>query len=437
MKLQERAKSTLPCGHRVIDCLYMSTNYSGAGKLPVNVVIIGGGFGGLETALSLKNLLPSTVRITLVDRGEYHSFIPSIHEVVSGAVRARDIQIPLALILGLAGIEFVCDEVLSLDAKSKKVLASSGVLDYDYVVVSSGAENNFYGVQGAETFSHRFRSPEDAERIHSDLGSLLTDRKRVCSVVIAGGGTEGVEVAGEVLDLIRGRGYGPDLNAGKLTLTLIHGQDNLLPGFPVKAQEFSREYLLRKGVTILTGNRIAEVRQDSVILDSGVRHDMSMLIWTGGIQPSRLIRELPLTKDPNGWLKVTDRLHSPDDESVYGVGDIISIYADDRPLSLTRLAYHAMDQALIASMNINSRLQGRRQVGYSPKDKPQLVSLGREMGIYAYKDRVLSGPWVVLLKKAVQAKHLMTYLTKPGFAPVTSRIPGQEFRHLLRILSPL
>ena len=405
--------------------------------MPENVVIIGGGFGGLETALSLKSLLPSTVQITLIDRREYHSFVPSIHEVVSGAVRARDIQIPLALILGLAGIEFVRDEVLSLDVKSKKVHTSSRGLDYDYLVLSSGAENNFYEVQGAETFSHRFRSPEDAEHIHADLSSLLTDRNQLCSVVIAGGGPEGIEVAGEVLDLIWGRGYGHDLNSGKLTLKLIHGQDSLLPGFPVKAQEFSMEYLLRKGVIILTGHRIIEVQQNSVILGSGVKHDMSMLIWTGGIQPTRLIQELPLTKDPNGWLKVTDRLHSPDDEYVYGVGDIISIYVNDEPLSLTRLAYHAMDQALIASMNINSHLKGRRQVGYSPKDKPQLVSLGKEMGIFTSKDRVLSGQWVVLLKKLVQARHLMTYLTKPGLSPITSRIPGSEFLHLLRIVSPL
>jgi len=128
------------------------------------------------------------VPITLVDRGEYHSFIPSIHEIVSGANRARDIQIPLALILGLAGIAFVRDEVLSLDLESKKVLTSSRILDYDYLVLSSGVENNFYDVRGAETFSHRFRSPEDAERIHADLCSLLADKTQACSIVIAGGG---------------------------------------------------------------------------------------------------------------------------------------------------------------------------------------------------------------------------------------------------------
>jgi NADH dehydrogenase len=405
--------------------------------MPEHAVIIGGGFGGLETALSLRNLLPSSASITLVDRSEYHAFIPSIHNVVSGEIRARDIQIPLALVLRLAGIEFVHDEVISADVRDKKVVMSSRVLDYDYLVLSSGGENNFYSIKGAETFSHRFRSPEDAERIYADFCSLLDDRNQKCPIIIAGGGPEGVEVAGELLDLIRGRGYGHDLNSGRISLQLIHGQDNLLPGFPVKAQEFSREYLLQKGATIVAGHRIVEAQQNSVILDSGLKYETSMLIWTGGIQPTRLIQELPLAKDPNGWLKVTDRLHSPDDDHVYGVGDIVGIYIRDEPLTLTRLAYHALDQAMIASMNINSHLRGQRQVDYSPKDKPQLVSLGKEMGIYTRKDMVLSGQWVVLLKKIVQARHLMTYLTKPGLSAITSSIPGLGFRQLLRMLSPL
>jgi NADH dehydrogenase len=246
-----------------------------------------------------------------------------------------------------------------------------------------------------------------------------------------------VEVAGELLDLVKKRGFGHDLNSGKISLALVQGEDSLLSGFPVKAQEFAREYLLQKGVRVITGDRIVEVQKNAVILDAGMKLDMSILIWTGGIRPTRLIQELPLTKDPKGWLKVTERLHSPDDEYVYGVGDIISIYVHDEPLPLARLASHALDQALIAGMNINSHLRGRRQVGYLPKDRPQLVSLGKDMGICTRKDRVLSGQWVVLLKKVVQARHLMTYLTKPGLSAVTSKIPGPGVRHLLRMLSPL
>ena len=159
--------------------------------MSVNVVIVGGGFGGLETALSLKNLLQSSVRITLVDKSEYHSFMPSIHEIISGKILTRDIQIPLSLVLGIAGIEFVHDMVLSVDLPNNQVITSSQSLNFDYLVLASGAENNFYDVKGAEIFAHRFRSPDDAERIHADLEVLLNQRDERRSVIIAGGGTEG------------------------------------------------------------------------------------------------------------------------------------------------------------------------------------------------------------------------------------------------------
>jgi NADH dehydrogenase len=414
-----------------------NAQHQGVRQMSVNIVVVGGGFGGLETALSLKNLLHSSARIRLIDKSEYHAYMPSIHEIISGRIRTRDIQISLSLVLGIAGIEFVHDQVLSVDLINRQVVTSaSEALDFDYLVLASGAENNFYDVRGAEVFSHRFRSPDDAERIHADLDMLLTRRGKPCAVIIAGGGTEGMEVAGEVLDMITERGFGRDLTSGRISLEIIQAQEGLLPGFPAKVQKFAREYLSGKGIKIITGNRIAEVQQGSVILESGMVRDMSMLIWTGGIQPAKLIRELPLTRDPQGWLKVNARLQSPDDIRVYGVGDIISIYEGEKSLALSRLAYHAVDQALIASLNIARHLQKGRQVGYAPKAKPQLISIGKDTGIFVSQDRFLSGQWVVLLKKALQTKHIMTYLTKPTVSTFVSKVPGVEFRHLLRLRLP-
>jgi NADH dehydrogenase len=405
--------------------------------MSVNIVIVGGGFGGLESAFSLKDLLRSSARITVVDRSEYHSFIPSIHEIISGKLHARDIQLPLAPVLGVAGIEFLLSEVLSVDITKRQVMTAAQALPYDYLVIGSGAENNFYDVAGAESFSYRFRSPEDAERIRRDLGLLFAHSDLRRTVTIAGGGTEGVEVAGELIDSINNSGYGSDFTSGKISLEIIEGRAQLLPDFAGEAGEFAKRYLLQKGVAIVTGDRIKEVRKDTVILESGVRHDVSMLIWTGGIQPTRLIREIPLRKDPQGWLVLTDRLHCPESKYIYGMGDAVSIYANDTPLPVQRLAYHALDQALVVSLNIYNHLRGRKQVRYSPKNRSQLISMGKEMGIFIRDDTLLSGRWVILSKEALQVKHLMTYLTKPGFSAIASVIPGAEFRHRMRILSPL
>ena len=394
--------------------------------MSLHVVIVGGGLGGLEAAFSLRNLLRSSVEITLIDRHGYHSFTPSIHEIVSGKVRPEAIRIPLAVVLRPAGINFVQDEVLSVNTGMRKVIARESTIHYDYLVLSSGAENNFYGVSGVDKHSYRFRTPGDAERIRADLESLLADPVSRFTVVLAGGGTEGVEVAGELLDAVTGHGREEDLGSGRISIELIEGREHLLPGFPLKAQEFVENYLSHRGVKLFTSSRIEKVRKDRVILASGSERAMAMLLWTGGIQPMKLIRELPLPKDPSGWLKVTDRLHSPDDERIYGIGDAITIQAFGSPVPLPRLAYHAQDQARVAGLNIFSSINGRALVPYAPKLKPQLISLGRDMGIMVDGERFSSGSWVVTLKKAIERKHMMTYLTKSVTSAIAARIPGMH-----------
>ena len=392
--------------------------------MALHIVIVGGGFGGLEAAFSLRNLLRSPIEITLIDRLGYHSFIPSIHEIIAGKVRPEAIRIPLAVVLKPAGINFMQDEVLSVDPGKREVIARDSTLRYDYLVLSSGAENNFYGVPGVEELSYRFRTPGDAERIRADLEVLLADPGRRFSIVLAGGGTEGVEVAGELIDAIKDHGSENDLASGRISVELIESREHLLPGFPLKAREFVDDYLSHRGVRLIFGSAIAEARKDRVILASGKDREMSMLLWTGGIQPTRMIRELPLPKDSAGWFKVTDQLHSPDDERVYGIGDAITIHKFGNPVQVPRLAYLATDQARIASLNISSSISGLDLVSYEPKLEPQLISLGRDMGILVEGERFFSGSWVVTLKKAIERKHLMTYLTKPVTSALAARIPG-------------
>jgi NADH dehydrogenase len=404
--------------------------------MTTRIVIAGGGFGGIETAFSLKGLLRPPFEITLIDKSAYHSFIPSIHLIVSGKVTAEEIRIPLKVVLGAAGIRFIQDEVLSVNTEKREVITGNSALQYDYLVLSSGAENNFFAIPGAEKFSYRFRTPDDAERIHAELVRLLAD-PAPCRMVLAGGGTEGVEVAGELLDLIKAQGRGEDLESGRIAVELIEGKSRLLPGFLREVQDCADQYLRHQGVTMIAGDRIAEVRKDSVVLSSGQQRDASILIWSGGIQPSKLIRGLPLLKDPWGWLKVTDLLNSYDDDRVYGIGDAVSIYADDGPLALQRLAYHAQDQARVAALNIAAAVSDRGMVSYTPKIKPQLISIGKDMGIFTLEDRVYSGPWVVSLKKAVERKHLMTYLTKPVSSAIWSNIPGAGFLQRLRTRLPV
>lgn len=401
------------------------------------VVIVGGGFGGLEAAFLLKELLEPSCTITLVDKSAFHFFVPSIHEIVSGSITAESIRIPFAAVLGPAGIRFVQDEVMSVNRENREIRCSTASIFYDYLILSAGAETNFFGIPGAEEFSFCFRKPDDAARIRSEVERLLEEPSASCRIVLAGGGTEGAEAAGELLDLIRKEGREDDLGSRAVSIDLIESKKRLLTGFPARAQDFAEQYLRDRGVNVLTGRSIVEVRRDCVVLDNGEQRKASVLIWTGGIQPAKLIRNLRLEKDRQGWLRVTDRLQSLDDERIYGIGDAVSISNDDGPLSLQRLAHHAQDQARVAATNIARHRNGRELVAYSPKNKPQLISLGRGMGIFTMEDRVLSGSWVVALKKAVERKHIMGCLTRPVSSAIAARIPGAGFLRRLRMRLPV
>jgi NADH dehydrogenase FAD-containing subunit len=194
----------------------------------------------------------------------------------------------------------------------------------------------------------------------------------------------------------------------------------LLTGFPGEAQDRAESYLREQGVNLMTGRSIVEVRKDRVRLDTGEERDASVLIWTGGIQPSHLIRALALDKDPRGWLKVTDGLHSPDDERVFGIGDAVSIYDEKGPRLLPACSPGA-GPARVAALNISYQIRGRRQIAYVPKTRPQLISLGRDMGILTLGKRVFSGSWVIGLKKAVERKYLMSCLARPVSSAIKAR----------------
>lgn len=405
--------------------------------MPARIVIVGGGFGGLEAAFSLKELLGPKADVTLVDRSAHHTFIPAIHEIISGKVSPRDIQVPFAAMLPPMGVIFVQDEVRALDRERRVVATDGHAIPYDFVILAGGAENNFFAVPGAEEHARRFRTADDAAGIRSGLDRLLESGLAKARIVLAGGGTEGVEVAGEVIDYLRSSGAEDDLHEGRVTVALVEGRSRLLPGFPEPARTAAQEILAGKGVMVLTGRHITEVGPDSVRLGPEDAFPFSLLVWSGGIRPAPLSAAVSLRKDRAGWIIVTSRLHAPDDPSVFAVGDAVSVRDEGESLPLQRLAYHAQDQAVIASINIAAAIAGKEPVDYVPRKKPQLISIGRDNGILVQDERVLTGGWVNSLKKAVEKRHIVACLTRPATARLVSVIPGRALFRRMRLRLPI
>ena len=403
----------------------------GGADMSVQIVIIGGGFGGLEAAMTLAGRLRGKASLTLIDRNAVHTFSPSIHEVVSGKTTTGEIQLSLQAVLEPAGVAFLQEAVRSIRPEQRTVDTAARQVVYDYLVIAAGAESNTPGLPGADAGAFTFRSPVQAERIQTELDRLLLEQGRV-RIVLAGGGTEGVEVGGEIADRIDSRGRGKDLEEGEVSVSIIEGQPRLLPCFPSGVGEFAGQYLKGRGVTVLTGERIAALEPGQVTLQSGRSLRSDLLIWTGGIRPSALIRNLSLAKDRNGWLLVDEMLRCRDDARIFGVGDAVSIRGPEGTVPVPRLAYHALDQAAVAGGNIASAVAGGEMQKYRPRQRRQLISLGRNMGISATAEGFVTGAWVVGLKKAVERAHLLGYLGRPLVNGILSRIPGAGILDRLR-----
>jgi NADH dehydrogenase len=393
-----------------------------------SIVIVGGGFGGLEAAFTLRTLMSETAEITLIDRQADHSFLPSIHEICSGKTEVESIQIRLATMLLPAGIRFVQAAVSAVDRANRKVVTTGGSFGYDCLLLAAGAQNNFRGIPGAEQYSFRFRTAADAARIRERLMRLLSGGGAPVHVVVAGGGTEGVEVAGEFLDLMEEQ---------DVRITLIEGQREILSGFPDGVRSFAEDRLRSKGLNLITGERIVAVHETSLTFSSGRELPQSMLIWSCGIKPSDLISGLALPKDSAGWLLVDPFLRSQEDERIFAVGDAISVTSPDSELPLPKLAYHAQDQARVAAVNIASFLRDSPSlVPYEPRIRPRLISIGKDMGIFVRGETFRTGAWVVGLKKAVERKHLMSCLSWPVIAGIGRRFPGRSWLMRLGLRLP-
>ncbi len=379
-----------------------------------SILIIGGGFAGIEAALTLGGEVRTRAEITLIDRSGSHVFIPSIHEILSGKVSRESISIPLEALCAPAGVTLVTDEVRSVDTVRRRVETSGGTFGYAYLLLATGAENSFFNVPHAEERALRFRTLADAEQIRKGLLNVISDAGARRTIVLAGGGTEGVEVAGEIVDTIEQEGADDDLRDGVLTVVLVEGSPTLLPGFPAAAQAYAREQLATRGIDVRTRTRVREARKGSVLLETGEELLASLFIWTGGIQPAALIRNLDLPKDPTGWLQVSATLRSIGDERVFAAGDAVSILGEGGPMPAARLAYHAMDQGRVAATNIARQLKSKPLQQYRLRERQQLVSIGKRGGILVTGGTVRTGSWVVDLKKAVERKYLLASLLRAG-----------------------
>jgi len=361
-----------------------------------HVVIIGGGFGGLNAVKELKN---APVRVTLIDRRNLHLFQPLLYQVATGGLSPGDIAAPLrAIFRKNKNVRIYMAEVQSIDTKNKRVLCDKITVLYNSLIVAAGSVNHYFGHDEWRPYAPGLKSIEEAldirKRILSAFESAeLTDdealRRKHLTFVIVGGGPTGVELAGTVGEIthytIRKdfRSFDPQT----ARIVLVEGQNRILPTFPEDLSNACERMLTDLGVEVMTGTFVTKITGDEVTLNKESQETViqsKCVLWGAGIKASPLGKMAANNNesilDKSGRVKVEPDMSVPGCSDVYVIGDLANYpYQDGTPLP--GLAPVAMQEGTYIARLIKARLNNKSIKRFKYVDKGTLATIGRSRAV--------------------------------------------------------
>jgi len=353
-----------------------------------HVVIIGAGFGGLEAA---KKLCGQAVRVSIIDRTNYHLFQPLLYQVATAALSPADIAAPVRAILSRCkNMNVFLSEVTSVDVNSRKIMLADGELDYDYLIVATGARHSYFGHPEWERLAPGLKSLEDAVEIRRRIlmafesAEKLSDdaaRRAAITFVIVGGGPTGVEMAGAIAEIARYT-LAKDfrrIDPSQARIILIEGSPRVLASFPEDLQHSAAKQLRDLGVEVRTGVHVTNVTDDGVYIgDEFV--PCRVKIWAAGNTASAVGASLGAPTDKVGRVIVNDDLTIPGHPEIQVIGDLAN-FSHQTGHPLPGVSPVAMQQGRHATENILGMLDGRKPQRFWYWDKGSMATIGKNKAV--------------------------------------------------------
>jgi NADH dehydrogenase len=371
------------------------------------VVIIGGGFAGLNAA---KQLRAADVAVTVVDQHNHHTFQPLLYQVATASLSPADIAGPIRAILRRqSNLSVILAEVTGIDLARGVVLMGADELAYDYLIIAAGSADSYFGhdewakyAGGLKTLDDAVRMRnqillgfEAAERAHTD-----DDRRREMTFAIIGGGPTGVELAGAIAEISRhsiSRDF-DRIDPRQARIMLIDAGPRLLAAYPESLSKHAQSDLERLGVEIRLNALVTGVDERGLTLKSGDRIEAATRLWAAGVQASPLGRGMGVEVDRAGRVLVNPDLSIPGHPNVFVAGDLAALNGKDGK-QLPGVAQVAMQQGRAAAKNIVRSVAGEPTAPFRYKDLGNMATIGRNRAVADIHGIHLHGfiAWVIWL----------------------------------------
>lgn len=368
------------------------------------IVIVGAGFGGLRAARALKR---GDLRITVIDRRNYHLFQPLLYQVATAGLSPNDIAYPIRAVLRRQkNTRVFLAEVVAIDTKRRKVILQDGEVEYDYLILATGAGHSYFGHPQWEAYAPGLKSIEDALEIRRrillafEMAERETDEERrraLLTFVVIGGGPTGVELAGAIAEIaytVMVQDF-RSIRPQDARIILVEAGTRILPFMPESLSLKAEAALKRLGVETVKNSPVTSVCQGMVMAGSQAIH-AGTILWAAGVEPSPLARSLGVPLDDVGRVLVNHDLSIPGHPEVFVIGDLAA-FVDETGKLLPGLAAVAVQEGRHAARNILRMCNGLPSEPFHYVDLGTMATIGRAAAVVNFNWVMLSGfvAWVI------------------------------------------
>jgi NADH dehydrogenase len=357
-----------------------------------HIVIVGGGFAGINLAENLAN--KDGIEVTLIDKNNYNFFPPLLYQVATGYLEVSNITYPFRkLFSGKKNIHFRMASLEKIIPEEKRLILSNGQLTYDYLVMATGTESNYFGMENIRKAGLPMKTIDDAVNLRNYIlqkteeATLIEDpdeRKKLTTIVIAGGGPTGVELAGmlsQIKQNVFGKEY-PELAKNEVTIYLVDALNVVLAPMSEKSQKYTKEALLKMGVKVVLGKQVKDYVDDAVVFADGDKIPTKLLIWTAGVS-AKTFDGIPEQSYGRGKRLIVNEYNEiiglPD---VYAVGDTCFQTTDkDWDKGHPQVAQVAIQQGKNLAKNFIAKQHNKRLTAFKYNDKGSMAIIGKRKAV--------------------------------------------------------